>query len=435
MRAGRPPSRSLSLRYRSLMPQAAAPRSAAIIAIGSEMLGPTRVDTNSLKTTRVLEEHAIPVVRKSVVGDILQDLVREIVFTAEAADILIISGGLGPTDDDLTREALAEAFGLAMEVDQSIIDKLEARFAARGWKMPETNRKQANVFIGQTTLSNERGTAPGFHITTGGKHVWVFPGVPHELEWMLATYFRPWLEEVSGKRSRHRRVLKIASVSESGVDEMLKPYYEKHAGELLTILAHNGHIELHVSGDGDEATALAFIAERENELREIFGTRIFGSDEDTLESVVGALLRERGETLATAESCTGGLLGSRITDVPGSSTYYLGGAVCYTAAAKIELAGVDPALIGEHGEVSEPVAFALARGARARFGSTWGIGITGIAGPGGGSEAKPVGTVHLAVVGPSSEKHRKILIQMPRTMVKWFSTQNALDVLRRMMLE
>ena len=410
------------------------PRSAAIIAIGSEMLGPKRVDTNSLKTTAVLEEHAIPVVRKSIVGDILADLVREIHFAAARVDMLVISGGLGPTDDDLTREALAEAFGLTMRIDESIIAKLEARFAARGWEMPSTNRKQANVFDGQTTLANERGTAPGFHLEVDGKDVWVFPGVPHELEWMLATYLRPWLTEVSGACSRYRRVLKIASVTESGVDEMLKPYYERHPGELLTILAHQGAIELHLSGDGTEDVARAFIAEREKELHDIFGNRIFGYDDDSLESVVGELLKSRGETVATAESCTGGLLGSRITDVPGSSSYYRGGAVCYTAELKTLLAGVDPVLIREHGEVSEPVAYALARGARERFGATWGIGITGIAGPGGGSETKPVGTVHLAVSGPSVEKHRKLLLTLPRTMVKWFSTQNALDVLRRMIL-
>lgn len=409
-------------------------RTAAIIAIGSEMLGPSRVDTNSLKTTAVLEEYAIPVVRKSVVGDILGDLVREIRFAIDRAEILVISGGLGPTDDDLTREALAEAFGLTMQIDESIVAKLEARFAARGWKMPETNRKQANVFPSQTTLANERGTAPGFHLEVERKHVWVFPGVPHELEWMLQTYFRPWLEEVSGARSRYRRVLKIASVSESAVDEMLAPYYARYKGELLTILAHQGAIELHLSGDGSEQTAKAFIAERERELHAIFGTRIFGYDDDSLESVVGRLLKDRGETVATAESCTGGLLGSRITDVAGSSAYYRGGAVCYSAELKTQLAGVDPALIREHGEVSEAVARALARGARERFGATWGIGITGIAGPGGGSEAKPVGTVHLAVAGPVEEKHRKILITLPRPMVKWFSTQNALDVLRRMIL-
>ena len=397
---------------------------ASIIAVGSEMLGPVRLDTNSLKITTILEEFNVELRRKSVVADDLRDLADEIRYSFDRTDLLILSGGLGPTEDDLTREALSEAFGLEMEIDQSIIDRLEARFAARGWKMPATNRRQANVFRGQTTLTNDRGTAPGFHLLLGQKHVWVFPGVPHELEWMAATYLRPWLETL-GAEKRLRRVIKITGLSESGVDEQLKPFYDAHKGEPLTILASGGGSELHLLH-----TDVEEIARREKELHAIFGERIYGYDDDVLEAVIGQILGERNETLATAESCTGGLLGSRITDIPGSSRYYLGGAVCYTGKAKIDLAGVDPGLIRENGEVSEPVAIALAEGIRKRFGSTYGIGITGIAGPGGGSEAKPAGTVHIAVAGPAGHKHRKLFWPMPRTLVKWFSTQWALDLLR-----
>jgi nicotinamide-nucleotide amidase len=301
--------------------------------------------------------------------------------------------------------------------------------------MPEVNKRQANVFRGQTMLRNDRGTAPGFHLQVEGKHVWVFPGVPHELEWMLATYLRPWLEERSGGHARYRRVLKIAGLTESGVEEKLAPYYAQHSGELVTILASGGQIEIHLHGDGAEAEAKKLMASREREIAEIFGERLFGYDDDTLESVAGALLRARNQTLATAESCTGGLLGSRITDIAGSSAYYLGGVVCYTAAAKTQLAGVDPESIREHGEVSEPVAIALANGIRERFGATWGVGITGIAGPGGGTETKPVGTIHLAVAGPHGHKHRHLLWQGPRTIVKWYATQQALDLLRRNILK
>ncbi len=455
-----------------------APRhTASIIAIGSEMLGTTRLDTNSLKITTALENAGVPLVRKSVVGDALGDLVAEIRFSLEHSDILITSGGLGPTADDLTREALAEAFGLEMEVDQSIIDKIAARFAARGWKMPEVNKRQANVFRGQTVLYNERGTAPGFLVviptswstdlqsvrstdsqsvsgsrtkdrlragapvgglSTGAsaeetKHVWVFPGVPHELEWMVATYFVPWLAEISRERARHRRVLKIAGLTESGVEERLKPFYESHPGEPVTILASPAGIEVHLITDAGAENAESFIALRENELHEIFGAHVFGYDDDTLELVIGRTLGERGETLATAESCTGGLLASRITDVSGSSAYFLGGAVCYTAAAKADLAGVDAALIRANGEVSEPVAVALAQGIRERFGSTYGVGITGIAGPTGGTPEKPVGTVHIAVASATAVEHRKLQWQGPRTVIKWYSTQQALDMLRRFM--
>jgi nicotinamide-nucleotide amidase len=410
-------------------PSNPATHQAAIIAIGSEMLGPTRVDTNSLKVTAAFESFGIGVIRKSVVGDTRGELVDEIRYSLAHADILVTSGGLGPTEDDMTREALAEALGLEMEIDTVIIDRLEKRFAARGWKMPEVNKRQANVFVGQTTLTNERGTAPGFHIEQGGKHVWVFPGVPHELEWMVATYLTPWLASITAGQSRFRRVLKIAGMTESGVEERLKPYYTAHP-EPLTILATGGQIELHLAADGAESEALALIAALEAELLEIFGDKIFGADDDTLEGIVGRILTERGETVATAESCTGGLLASRITDVAGSSAYFRGGAVCYTAAAKTALAGVDPGLISEHGEVSEPVAIALARGARERFGTTYGIGVTGIAGPAGGTAEKPVGTVHIAVAGPGTYKHRKMLWPMERSLFKRITTQSALDLLR-----
>ncbi|HEX2061299.1 MAG TPA: CinA family nicotinamide mononucleotide deamidase-related protein [Thermoanaerobaculia bacterium] len=402
---------------------------ASIIAVGSEMLGPVRVDTNSLKVTAALEGYGVSVVRKAVVGDLLGDLVAEIEYAFARADVLVLTGGLGPTEDDLTREALARAFGLEMQLDPSIVETIAARFAARGWTMPEVNKRQAYVFAGQTTLRNERGTAPGFHLEIEGRHVWVFPGVPHELEWMIATYLTPWLASTRGGEVRHRRVLKIAGMTESGVEEQLKPYYDAHPGELVTILASGGQIEIHLGGSSRDE-----IAAREAEIAKLFGVRLFGFDDDTLESVVGALLASRGQTVSTAESCTGGLLGSRITDVSGSSAYYMGGGVCYTAAAKTAIAGVDPALIREHGEVSEAVAVALAKGIRERFGTTWGVGITGIAGPTGGTPEKPVGTVHIAVAGPNAHKHRHILWQGPRTMVKWYSTQNALDLLRRFVL-
>jgi competence/damage-inducible protein CinA-like protein len=402
---------------------------ASIIAVGSEMLGPTRLDTNSLKITSILESFGVPLVRKSIVSDSLRELADEIAFSLAHSDILITSGGLGPTEDDLTREALAAALGLELEVDQSIIDKLVKRFAARGWKMPEVNKKQANVFRGQTTLENERGTAPGFHLEVGGKHIWVFPGVPGELEWMLRTYFEPWLEQVSGGRTRHRRVLKVAGLGESAVEEKLKPYYDAHRDEPLTILASPGAVELHFIFDSKET-----IAERERELLDIFGVRVFGFDDDTLESVIGRLLTERHETVSTAESCTGGLLAQRITDISGSSAYFMSGVITYTAAAKIELAGVDPEIIKANGEVSEPVAVALARGIRERFGTTYGVGITGIAGPTGGTPEKPVGMVHIAVASADRVQHRKLFWPGTRQHVRWFSTQSALDLLRRFIL-
>jgi nicotinamide-nucleotide amidase len=409
-------------------------RKAAIIAIGSEMLGPTRVDTNSLRLTTTLETYGIQVVRKAVVGDILADLVAEIRHAAGRADLVITTGGLGPTEDDLTREALAEAFGLQLEIEPSIVARIEQRFAARGMTMPEVNRRQAYVFTGQTWLRNERGTAPGHHLEVGGNTVWSFPGVPHELDWMSATYFVPWLDGISGGAARWRRVLKIAGLTESGVEEMLAPYYRAYPNELLTILASAAQIEIHLVASGDEQTARAEIARRETALRDIFGVRILGFDDDTLESVVGDALTARSETLAVAESCTGGLLGAKITDVAGSSKYFLGGGICYTAAAKTAIAGVDPEVIRQHGEVSEEVARAMAEGIRERFGATWGLSVTGIAGPGGGSPEKPVGTVHIAVAGPSGTVHRKMWWQGPRHIIRSYSATRGLDLLRRAIL-
>lgn len=411
---------------------------ASIIAVGSEMLSTTRVDTNSLKITDALERFGVELSRKSVVGDRMEDLAREIGWSLERAGLLIITGGLGPTEDDLTREALADALGLALEVDQSIIDSLQARFAARNMTMPDVNKRQANVFPGQTVLQNERGTAPGFHlqVTVHGaaRDIFVFPGVPSELEWMIGRYLLPWLESANPGSARFKRILKITGLGESAAEEKLKPFYRAHEGEPVTILASPGGIELHLITDGSDEHARAHIASREAELREIFGHRVYGIDDDTLEVVLGRLLTERGETVSTAESCTGGLVSQRITDVAGSSKYFMGGAVVYTADAKMFLAGVDPALIQQHGEVSEEVAIDLAKGIRRRFHTTYGIGITGIAGPGGGSAEKPVGTVHIAVASATKHEHRKLFWPSTRQLVRALSAQTALDLLRLFIL-
>jgi nicotinamide-nucleotide amidase len=411
---------------------------ACILAIGSEMLGTSRLDTNSLKLTASLERHGIDLRRKVIVGDEQSEIAREIDIALGLSDLLIITGGLGPTDDDKTRESVAQALGLEMDVDQSIIDGIHKRFASRGMKMPKVNERQASVFRGQTTLYNSKGTAPGFHIEIkrdgAVKHVWIFPGVPHELEGMIAEYLEPWLER-AGSGARYTRVLKIAGMSESAVEEKLAPFYQAHTGELVTILASQGQIEIHLQATGDEASARGELSSRECELVEAFGERLFGFDDDTLEAVVGRMLGERGETVSTAESCTGGLIASRLTDVPGSSAWFTSGAVCYNAQAKMFIAGVDPALIQQHGEVSEEVARDMAKGVRRRFHSTYGIGVTGIAGPGGGSEAKPVGTVHVAVAdGKGRVEHRKLQYPFHRTMNKYFFSQAALDLLRVFLL-
>lgn len=410
---------------------------AAIIAVGTELLGPQRVDTNSLRITSLLEQYGSPVVRKSVVPDDRHALADELRFALDRVDVVAISGGLGPTEDDITKEAVAEALGLDLILDPEVLAALEERFASRGMQMPETNRRQAMTFEGQRTLANHNGTAPGFHISRGPdgamKHVWIFPGVPFELEAMLDAYMKPWLE-ARQRQSRFQLILRVAGLAESRLDEMLEPLYRKYPAEPVGIYAGRGELQIHLTATGSEEEARAHLAEREREVREIVGDRIYGTGSETLEGVVGKLLLDRGATVATAESCTGGLLSSRITDVSGSSSYFLGGVVVYTRDAKLFLVGVDPAVIDRDGEVSEEVARQLARGARRRFGADFGVGITGIAGPTGGSDRKPVGTVHIAVASASDVLHRLNRFPGNRELVKYFATQTALDMLRTMLM-
>jgi len=408
---------------------------AAIIAVGSEMLGASRLDTNSLEVTKKLEEWGVVLRGKAVVGDDLPDMVNALRFAASANDVLVITGGLGPTEDDLTREAVMEAFHLDMQEDVGILDRLRARFAARGYEMPVTNRKQAQVFVGQETIPNDRGTAPGFHLEIefegSTKHVWIFPGVPFELIGMLNSHFEPWLSAL-GLERRRWRVVRVVGLPESTADEKLRPFYARHSDRPATILASKGELQVHFYVHGDEG-ADDRLDEMEREVRELLGERVYGTGDALLEEVVGRMLARRGETVATAESCTGGLLAKRLTDISGSSQWFRGGAVAYTADAKMFLLGVDPAHIQMQGEVSEEVARDLAVGARRRFGANYGVGITGIAGPDGGTEEKPVGTVHIAVASGDEVVHHKFAFPGGRGLVRRLSSSMALDMVRKML--
>lgn len=409
---------------------------AAILAVGSELLGSTHVDTNSLTIANALDRYGVRVKRKSVVGDEASQIAAELEFALAGVDVVVVTGGLGPTDDDVTRKAVSEALGLQLVFDQSVLDDIESKFRTRGLQMPRVNERQAMVFSGHKLVRNPRGTAPGFHlnVSSGGKakHVWLFPGVPWELDGMIANDLEPWLQKLQPELM-HRRIVKLSGLSESAVEEALAPYYERHP-ERLMVLAARGEIHVHLLAEGTADEAYPRLTEMEQQIREIFGHRVFGLDHETLESTVGRLLTSRGETVATAESCTGGLLGSRITDVSGSSVYYMGGAVAYSQQAKLFLLGIDPATIEKHGEVSAEVAEEMAEGARRRFGTTYGIGITGIAGPTGGTAQKPVGTVHVAVAGRHTRRQKQFLFAGSRELVKHYSTQVALDMLRLMIV-
>jgi nicotinamide-nucleotide amidase len=414
---------------------------AAIIAVGSEMLTPTRVDTNSLYITELLNATGIDVLFKCIVGDERAELKAQFAHALARTDLVVLTGGLGPTEDDLTREVVAAHLGLPLQENSGIIEALERRFAARGWKMPGVNRRQAMVPDGAVVLDNPNGTAPGLWIETGGKAVALLPGPPREMRPMFERLVTERLAPRAEGLRVMRRVLKIAGKGESRVEELTQPIYSTwrhHAHPIeTTILAMPGQVELHLSTRGADVDGMTAALDRAvGQIGDVLGEDIFSHDATTIEHAVGAVLRSRGWKIALAESCTGGLATSRLTDVAGSSDYVERGVVAYSNEAKVELLGVDPALIAAEGAVSEPVAEAMARGIRERARVEVGVGITGIAGPGGGSDQKPVGTVCIAVVvGPrafSPTVHvRTMRFPGNREHVKAFSAFTAIDMVRR----
>jgi nicotinamide-nucleotide amidase len=410
---------------------------ACILAIGSEMLTPFRVDTNSLFITERLNAIGYDVRLKAVVADDIDELARVIEGALTWADAIIVTGGLGPTEDDLTRDAVARVLGVPLDVDDAIVARIRDRFAKRGMTMPEINRRQAMVPRGATVLPNANGTAPGLWLERGKTAIVLLPGPPREMKPMLEAVIAERLAPRSGGRGLFRRVLKITGRAESDVDAQAQPVYGKWTSQSIpistTILAVLGQIELHLTAQAaSQHDADAILDAAVRELQDILGASIFSVDGRNLEVVIGDLLRERTLTIAVAESCTGGLLASRLTDVPGSSDYVECGVVCYSNRSKTELAGVPEPLIREHGAVSEPVAQAMAEGIRSRAGTNIGIGITGIAGPGGGTPEKPVGTVAVAVVADDESRVRTFQFLGGREMVKFQATQSALNMTRLM---
>jgi nicotinamide-nucleotide amidase len=410
---------------------------AAILAVGSELLGTDRLDTNSLKLTALLDRYGAELRRKAVTGDSEAEIAAELRTLLSRVDLILITGGLGPTADDVTREAVAAALGRGLHLDAEILASLERRFQSLGWKMPEVNRRQAWVVDGAEVLPNGRGTAPGMRLESGGRALFLFPGVPTELEGLMESALEPWLAERSGGIARETAVLKIAGLPESVVEERIAPAYEEFGREAITVLASAGEIRLQATAAGPETARRARLQAMIGRLSELAGDAVYTTrEEDTLESVIGDLLRAAGATLTAAESCTGGLFSQRITAVAGSSDYFLGAAVTYSNELKTQLVGVPAEMIAGHGAVSEPVARAMAEGVRRTLRSDWGVGITGIAGPGGGSEEKPVGTVHLAVAGPrdGEVEHRHIRLPGDRNRVRRFATQIILEMLRRRLI-
>jgi len=412
---------------------------AEIIAIGSELLTPYRQDTNSLYLTEKLNQLGVEVIFKTIVGDCHERLTQVATLALSRADIIIFMGGLGPTEDDLTRECVAEALQLEIHRDPQIIIALEERFASRGWKMAANNLKQADVISGATVLPNPNGTAPGQWIT--GKYdekeriVLLLPGPPFELK---ALFDQQCFERLRAKVPRQfiaTRVLKITGMGESQVDARVAPIYTRCTDIDTTILAGAGEVQLHLkSRSSSLEAAQQAVDELVVRLEEELGDLVFSDNGDSLEQIVGYYLQMRGATLAAAESCTGGLFSERITSVSGSSRYFLGGAIVYSNELKAALADVPASMIERHGAVSPEVARALAEGIRYRCEATLGVGITGIAGPNGGTPEKPVGLVFHALASSTGTDVVERKWPGDRQRVRRFATQQALNMVRRQLL-
>jgi nicotinamide-nucleotide amidase len=409
---------------------------AEIIAIGSELLSPYRQDTNSLFLTERLNSLGVEVIFKTVVGDNRQHIAEAAGFALSRAEIVILMGGLGPTEDDLTREAVAETLGLELVRDPEIVEKLQIRFAARGYTMTSNNEKQADVIAGATVLPNANGTAPGQWISGKfegqEKIIVLLPGPPHELK---ALFDAQCLERLRAKLPAQyiaTRVLKIAMMGESACDARVAEIYQRYADVQTTILAGAGEIQLHLKcRSGSTEFAQQRVDDLAAEIEDELGDFVISDNGDSMEQIVGYFLQMKGATLAVAESCTGGLVGERVTSVSGSSRYFVGGAIVYSNELKSKLADVPPELLAKHGAVSREVAAALAEGIRRKSGATFGLGITGVAGPSGGSSEKPVGLVYVGLA--SAEETEVVERNFPgdRKRIRWFASQQALDMVRR----
>lgn len=409
--------------------------SAEIIAIGSELLTPTKTDTNSLWLTEKLNDIGIEVMLKTIVGDDgarLEEAVRD---ALKRSEVVITTGGLGPTEDDITREFTARAVDRDLIYHDNIEEHLRERFRSWGREMPDINKRQAYVIDGAEILPNPNGSAVGMLAEIDGKLLIVLPGPPRENQAMFLDHVFARLKAIAGEVYVNRRILKVSGLGESAVDEVAAPIYKPYPTVQTSILFNKSEVEIHIAArasDPDEAERTT--DELAGKLAEALGTAVFSTSGETMEAVIGRLLLERGQTVAVAESCTGGLIGQRITSVPGSSAYFLEGAITYSNAAKIRTLGVPAEIIDAYGAVSSECAEAMAAGMRAYAGTDHAISVTGIAGPDGGTPEKPVGTVFIGYAGTGGVRSIKIVLPGDRYLVRWRASSAALDYLRRQLL-
>jgi nicotinamide-nucleotide amidase len=402
---------------------------ANILSVGDELVSGQTVDSNSAYLARQLALLGIPAPRHETVADDLDDLRGAFSRAAEAADVVLVTGGLGPTVDDLTRQALADAMGEELRLDENRLREIEAFFSRRGRTMADANKTQAMVPSSAEAIPNTVGTAPGIAARLKGAEVFVMPGVPHEMREMFTRSVAPRLKGGAGVIVH--RLLHTFGTGESDIGQEIGDLMKRRRNPAIGTTAKAGQVGIRIVARAEtREKAERMIAADRAELEKRLDGLVIGSDGDTMASVLGDRLREAGQTLATAESCTGGLIGKEMTDMPGASDYFLGGVVAYHNEIKQKMLGVDPRLLVEHGAVSEPVARAMADGVRERFQTDWGIGVTGIAGPTGGSEEKPVGTVFIGIAGPGGTQVHRHVFPGDREFVRARTALAALNYVR-----
>ncbi len=408
---------------------------AEIIAIGSELLTPQKTDTNSLWLTEKLNDIGVEVMLKTIVGDDklrLEEVIRD---ALKRSDIVITTGGLGPTEDDVSRQVSARAINRELVYHYDIEQHLRERFRSWGREMPEINKRQAFVIEGSAVLPNPNGSAVGMLVEIERKILAVLPGPPKEMRPMFSDHVLPKLSENAGELRVTRRVIKVSGLGESAVDEATSPIYKAYENVQTSILFNKSEVELHLSArSADTASAETILAEIADAVVEKLGKAVFSTNGESMEQVVGRMLLELGETVSVAESCTGGLIGMRLTDVSGSSAYFREGAITYSNEAKIVRLSVREDTIANFGAVSVETAEAMAIGMRKRAGTDHAVSVTGIAGPDGGTDEKPVGTVCIGYAGRDGSKAIRIVLPGDRYLIRWRSSQAALDYLRRKLL-
>ena len=409
--------------------------SAEIIAIGSELLSPNRSDTNSLWLTDQLNRIGIDVKLKTIVGDDdarLEEVVKDAV---KRSRVVIATGGLGPTEDDITRKVVARALGRRLSLDEKLLEEIRAKFQRFGMNMPERNSRQAMVIDGAEVLPNPNGSAPGLYLEQGSCAIALLPGPPREMKPMFENHVKARLEKIAGDVRFATRLMRVTGMGESAVDEKISPIYTQFDNPQTTILFNSSEIEIHLRAHGrTEDDAEALLDHLSLKIEQALGNSVFSFRGETMEEVVGRRLAMTEFTLAVAESCTGGLIAQRLTNVPGSSKYFIEGLVTYSNESKTRLLGVDKKLIKEFGAVSQQVARDMARGVRHKAKTDFGLAVTGIAGPDGGSVEKPVGLVYIALADNAHTEHKKLTLPGDRELIRWRASQAALDMLRRRLI-